>query len=36
LSFGVPQYTKVFPSVGSTITKCRGSASSLGAFHAPL
>ena len=35
LTLGVPQYTKVLPSTGSTITKCLGS-SALGIFHDPL
>ena len=33
--FGVPQDTKVLPSVGSPRTKCLGS-SGLGTFHGPL
>src|SRR5713226_4167266 len=35
LTLGVPQYTKVLPAAGSTMTKCLGS-SGLGACHGPL
>src|SRR3989442_702622 len=33
---GVPPYTQVLPSVGTTSTKRRGASSSLEAFHDPL
>jgi hypothetical protein len=35
LTLGGPQYTKVFPAGGATMTKCLGS-SGLGTCHGPL